>query len=686
MARIQVRDFKQGMDRRRPRAVGVPGALWTGKNVHITRGGDIENAKKFVPYFSVPGTKGMSVAKGQIYVFGDQANVSVPPGVQYQQLNAGGPSLTRVLDAKPFSGKIYAIAQFSDGSIYEFYDGVRITDWDAVADANADIATLTDYLANAVNSDPLVEASAAGNAIILTSRTAGTAFTVSAYAVNFGAVNDQIATTVIVTPNAAASPASRASAVLTITGGTAGVNHAVTDIKANGVSLLSSSIPWAVSNTETAKQIAGAINALQFSHGYSAAATGNVVTISAPVGTGAAPNGQICDAFVLGDVTFSVTAFAGGAAGAAAVAQVATVRFTGVFEPTDQYVVTVNGVQYLATGRAAASGTAIYIRDKRIFTPAAALLRYNKINNPFDWHDTNINAGAGFIAVSSDADGYERIVGAASYNSLTAVFSRQAISIYLLGADANAFGLDRLIENTGTRAPRSIKSYGNNEVFYLDDSGIRSLRARYGTDAPYAADIGAAIDTFVQEHMRTLAYDKISRAVSVIEPKDGRLWVALGGRIYVLSLFPSNRIEAWTYYEPGFEVTDFARTKDRVFARAGDTIYLYGGINGDQWPEDGEIECVVETPFLSAETPSQMKALAGADFAVANTWFVTCYPDPNNETVFDTIGAVHDVTGGGPNLTLPGLEASWAMKFVCTKGGKATLSGFTIAYQGSEAI
>ena len=222
-------------------------------------------------------------------------------------------------------------------------------------------------------------------------------------------------------------------------------------------------------------------------------------------------------------------------------------------------------------------------------------------------------------------------------------------------------------------------------MFYLDDSGIRSLRARSGTDTPYAADIGSAIDTFVQEHIDTLPVDTVARAVSVIEPKDGRFWMAIGERIYVLSYFPSNKIQAWTYYEPGFEVTDFARTKDRVYARSADTIYIYGGVSGEEYPGEGEMESVAETPFLSGETPGTIKGMAGADFIVTNTWDATIYSDPNRPDHFDTIGAVSKVTGGQPHIPIPGQQPTWALKFSCDRAGRRSLSSVMIHYNVNEA-
>ena len=684
MPYLHIKDFKQGIDRRRDKAIGVPGALWGGKNVHLTRGGDVEGAKKFVSRYSVPGTFGLAVVQGQLFVFGSAASPTIPAGVQYQRLQAGSANMVRVLDAKPFSGKLYVIAQFDDGTIYHFYDGARVTDWDTVSDANATHAVLADYLADLINNEEAVEANANGNTIVLTSRVPGTAFTISASTVNGSGANDQAITLTEVQANVAGAEEARATTTITITGGTAGTYNRINSVTVDSVELFSASVPWATSHAATATALAGAINVGEETHGYSAAAVGATVTVTASAGV--SENGNTVLVSNSGDVTASYgVTMSGGADAVAAAAQVYTAAISGAEEPDDKFTITVNGTAYYATPRGAAAGSFAHIRDKRIFSPAAALLRFCQINDPSDWTDANVNSGAGFIAVSTDSEGYERVVGAANYNTLTAVFSRQAISIYQLGADAELFGLDRVIENTGTRAARSIRSYGNNEVFYLDDSGIRSLRARSGTDTPYAADIGSAIDTFVQEHIDTLPVDTVARAVSVIEPKDGRFWMAIGERIYVLSYFPSNKIQAWTYYEPGFEVTDFARTKDRVYARSADTIYIYGGVSGEEYPGEGEMESVAETPFLSGETPGTIKGMAGADFIVTNTWDATIYSDPNRPDHFDTIGAVSKVTGGQPHIPIPGQQPTWALKFSCDRAGRRSLSSVMIHYNVNEA-
>jgi hypothetical protein len=49
-----VTDFKFGIDRRRERVAGIPGTLWLGKNVLISRGGDVQRAKKMVSTYTLP--------------------------------------------------------------------------------------------------------------------------------------------------------------------------------------------------------------------------------------------------------------------------------------------------------------------------------------------------------------------------------------------------------------------------------------------------------------------------------------------------------------------------------------------------------------------------------------------------------------------------------------------------------
>ena len=347
MPYIQVKDFKLGLDRRRKRIAGAPGTLWDIKNAHISRGGDIERAKKFVSQFALPAgvTKGLAQVRGQLYVFGDGSTPGgMPAGVQYQRLNpADGSTLTRVLDAKAFSGNLFVIAEFSNGQIRHFYNGTLLTDLDTLSDSNADFTSTADYLATKINSRSDVVASAYGSSVSITAVTPGTAFTISTSTVDGGGTNDQTATLTTLQANVSAVTEVRATGTVTVLGGSAGTGNSITALTAGVTSLIAAAVDWQTSNDITASLLAAAINNQGSISGYSAAAVGPIVTISAPTGSGATANGTVLTATVGGTVTASTANFAGGVTAVSPVAQVSQVTLGGTFQATDQFTATING-------------------------------------------------------------------------------------------------------------------------------------------------------------------------------------------------------------------------------------------------------------------------------------------------------------------------------------------------------
>lgn len=688
MSYLAIEDFKFGMDRRRKRISGVAGTLWTLKNGHLTRGGDIERAKKFVSKYSLPvGTFGMAKIGRQIYAFGsDDLSASMPVGVLYQRLIAPNtPDMVRVLDAKVFDSQLYVVAEYDDGNVYHFYDATRVTDWDTLAAGNSDLSTLAAYLEQKINSSGDVTALASGQDILVTANEAGTAFSISAAAVDNGVDNTQSATVTTVTSNVSEVAEVRATGTVSITGGTSDPDvNTVTDVTVNAVSLMSVPVDWILSNSATASAVATEINNRTATHGYTALASGEDITITAAPGTGATPNGYVVAESVTGNVTASTVNMADGVTAVEAVAQVSKVALGGTYESEDKFTVTIDGTDYVATGLASGMGVNVFVSKNRVWSVAGTLLNGCKLNDPTDWSDATASTGYVSIDVSSQSDGTERLVGMESYQTFAGVFSQTEIRLYTLDADATAIVLEQSLNNTGSLAGRGIISYGNNDVFYIDTTGIRSLRQRDNVNAAFVSDVGNAIDTFVREHHQTLPSDTVSRAVAVMEPVDGRLWVSIGERIYVLSFFPSSKINAWSYYEPPTSMTEFARIGDQLYARGGDTIYLYGGDDGETYPDEDEQVVYVELPFLTAQKPANEKVFNGYDTALDNEWLIEALPDPNDETKKVTVGRINRNTFHLPDIALPVRSSAMALNLTCSKAGAATLSALTLHFNAKE--
>lgn len=686
MGSIFLENFKFGMDQRRQRVAGTNGTLWNAKNVVISRGGDIERAKAFVPTYNLPAgqTFGLGTVRGQLYTFGSVPNPGVPLSIQYQQLVApSGAAMVQVLDVRAADAALYVIARYADGNIYHFYNGARVTDWDALADANTDFPTTASYLADLISSDPAVSAISSGATIVISALVPGVPFTISKSTIDFGGTSDQDVTLTTVQANVPVVAEVRATTLVSIVSGSAGAGNTINNITINGVALMLAPVPWQTDNPTTLAAIATQINNLAEVHGYNAVASGTTMTITAAVGTGATPNEYAVLGVVSGTVVLETPSMSGGVTAMAGVAQIVTATLIGTFQSVDQFNITINANTYATTGRAAGTGTSGYVIQRRLFSPANSLWEYCAINTFNDFHTATESSGAGFLNVSNDSEGSERLIGAGTFITQAAVFSRRNISVYNMNTDATQIILSQPLNNSGALSARSILGYGTEDLFYLDTPGIRSLKARYATDEPFVNDIGVPIDTFIRAQLNTLSLGAIEKACAVVEPLDGRFWLALDNRVYVLSYFPGSQISAWTYFEPGFSITDFARVYQQLYARAGDTVYLYGGQSGTQYPAAGQMIAEVDLPFAASQPPG-VEMMLGFDMAASGEWLVKALVDPNNEALYLTVGTIDGITYAETDITFPGRTTHVAFNLTCSGAGFASVSNIALHTDGKE--
>jgi hypothetical protein len=458
-------DFKAGLDRRRPQSASPPGSLWECINAHITRGGDIEKRKAFVAAYELPPmlTFGLARAASNLYTFGSIASVPVPTGITYQRLiHPSGLNMIGILDTDTFDGKVYAIAQYADGSIHHFYNGSRVTDWDALT------------------------------------------------------------------------------------------------------------------------------------------------------------------------------------------------------TPTPTII-----------------GTACKTHKNKMYACCTSLLQFSKLADATQW-DTIADTGANFINMSNQDGGSESLTGLGIFQKNLAVFAPDVLQIWAMTADpANNTQL-QVLKNTGTDAKKSIIAFGNEDLAYLDTTGIRSLRSRVGiADLASVDDVGTPIDTYVQEHIDGLSTTVRDAACSIIDPRDGRLWMAIGDRVFVYSSFPRAKINAWSTYEPGFVISAMVTLNRRIYARSEDTIYLYGGETNAEYDSS---TVTVELPFFHDNKPANYKSLRGFDADLTGRWDVQVLVDPRDTSRYVDVGRFEGITYLDGNAGMPVRTTMAAPKFVCTASGYARISNFAVHF------
>lgn len=692
MTYLAVSDFKHGLNRLRPQVAGVPGSLWNAKNCVIGRGGDIEAAKKFVPEYALPvGTFGLAGINGRPYVFGTASSpVGLPSDIAYQQLTyTGGANIIKVHDARPFSAKMYVIAEFDDGDVRHFYGGVEVTEWQTLADAAWGYPTVAKLLAQKINERSDVSAIVVGSNVKVTAEVAGTGFTISTATTDSAHVAASAPTAVKTTlqANVAGVAEVRAVGTVTITGGSnsPGVNQ-VSQIAVGAHNLLPAPVDFVLDNNATANAIALAITSAAVS-GYTATSVGPVVTILAPPGLGATINGTTPTVTDAGNVTTSAGTFASGVTAVTAKAQVEQVAIAATSaDALDTWKITINGTTYLSTGRSSATGKLIHVVLRRVWIPVGTILYFCKLSDPTKW---TTMAGVpstdpGFIDTSQDSEGSDDIMSIAEHNDGTAIFSDTNIRIYVLDTDATNIKIFQTLENTGSISRRVPLQYGSVELYYLAMTGLASLHSRLGSNFVVTGDVASAISPYLQAFIDTVGDAVAANAQAVIEPRDGRYMLAVADHVFALSTFPDSGISGWSEIDLSFTVEQFARIGRRVMARSGNTIYVYGGIAGNVYPAAGESPIDIETPFLAAEDPAGKKGEGGFDMAGVGDWVVELRVDPNDTTAVAQVGVVSKITYPQGAIRVPVNTTHVAAHLTCASGGKATLSSMAIHYERGE--
>lgn len=696
MGTIILEDFKIGLDRRRMNETSLAGSLITCQNAHITRGGEVEKAEAFIRFYNLPGnTFGLKAVPNGFMVFGsDNITPTVlnsNPAVRYQRLNdTGNPAMIAVLCVDLFDGKPYVVADYADGIIRHWYDGVKVADMFSgkgrakfSIDANPDdveavaasgsfviispadgcsITSVTvdtvELLAAAVTYDvdtDGTEASTFEQKVVdaINENASASGFTAALQAGRKVIITAQVAGA---GPNGDVVDVS-ATGTITIQNKTpmAGGEDAqeITSITINAVEIMPTDVAWADSNQATAAAVAAAINNNTATSTYEAFAYGSTVLIR-KVTDGTAPNGHAV--VITADANISIVDASATVTGGSASAT--------IVEP-GRFVKTFKNKMYALTQ------SSIY---------------YSEIGVPINF---NSGTGSGFDNLATNSSGADILTSIANYFENMAIFSRNNVQVWFMSDDPNENSQLQVLNNTGTIAPNSVVEFGDNDVFYLSESGVRSLRARDTTNAAFVNDVGIAIDPLIQEEILSNGL-KAEQAVGFLEPRQGRYMLAIAGTVYVFSFFPSSKISAWSTYRPGFEINGIDAVGQTIVCRSENALYKVGSSIERQY-DSRQVKVI--TPFLSGEDPSIIKSFIGLDMACQGTWDIYIATDPlrvdedgvPDEDYYEKIGTITNTTyaeTGGENghVSFDAVSSHISLMFICRTPGYARIGNVAIHF------
>lgn len=451
----------------------------------------------------------------------------------------------------------------------------------------------------------------------------------------------------------------RARASFTITSGTASPASTLLTLAVNGVSIITGTVVWATSNEATAAAIAALINSTTSSPDYTATAVGATVNILASL-AGAAANGRA--------VSYTVSN------GLAITPGPGFVLANGADAPAGTYQ----------------PGAFVKTAQQKMYSTSGSVLFFSGIAAPTKW--TTDNVGAGFIDMAAETSGAEDLQAVAKYQDRLAVFAGRTIIVEYIDPDPTLNRQIQVLNNTGTLSPHSVTQFGDSDLFYLDESGVRSLKARDASNAAATSDIGVPIDTIVIDKLHQLTLTERANIIGIIEPRDGRFWLVAKDTIYVFSFFNGAKVSAWSTYTPSvmvgsvstlFTVDDVAVFQRIVYVRSGDTIYTFGGLSSTLQYDATVAEAWL--PFMDAGAPTRKKNFTGADAALVGAWDVAIAMQPTNLAAEDKVASLTETTFNNDRIPAIGESTHLSLRFRTTGSGFAKLSSAVIHYEGDLA-
>jgi hypothetical protein len=338
------------------------------------------------------------------------------------------------------------------------------------------------------------------------------------------------------------------------------------------------------------------------------------------------------------------------------------------------------------------AGTNVRAHKSKMYSCDERNLRFSAVLDAADWTTA---AGNGIIDLNSQDTGDVNLVGMEEYYGSLALFARNQVQIWIMDADPVQNNKQQTLGNIGLIGPHAAARYGNGDVLFLSDTGIRSLRARNSSNAAVLSDLGSPVDALVKTLRDTLTPEAAQEIRAIVDPLSGHFWLVWGTQIIVLAQYLNSKITAWSTFQLATAPEYVVVAGSRIAMRQGEELVVYGGVASGTNPFDFNVPVnqgtphgseVVEvvTPFLDLDKPATTKKWDGIDIAAIGTWEVQVNPDPNREDEWLTVARITRSTFYEERIPLDMESTHIALRLLSSGSGEAKLMSLAVHAEGGD--
>ena len=248
-------------------------------------------------------------------------------------------------------------------------------------------------------------------------------------------------------------------------------------------------------------------------------------------------------------------------------------------------------------------------QQSKIYAKGTETVRFCATNAPRNWTAVS---DAGFLPTGIQAQGSTEVTALGQFGQKKlVVFMVDGIQVWGVDPNPSLSALENIIPNVGTRYAKSPLGFSG-DIFFLSESGFRSLTVSQLTYNFNDVDIGSAIDKLVQDSV--LITDDPQ---SVFYSGLGQFWSINGTDVWVYSFSRTGKLAAWSRFNIPVMADAHAVLNGELYIRSGNDVFI---VDREVFADNGVIPTVtVEFPYLDFKTPGVLKQLTGVDAIGAGT-------------------------------------------------------------------
>jgi hypothetical protein len=240
--------------------------------------------------------------------------------------------------------------------------------------------------------------------------------------------------------------------------------------------------------------------------------------------------------------------------------------------------------------------------------------------------------------------------------------------------------LNTTVDNAFVEYHRTIAPI-NEDVFYLNSTGIHSVGQKVFTDTMSTTDVGSPIADLVVASLSSSYEPK-----AIYYPGDNQYILANNTDMFVFTHSTTAKLTAWTRYVIPNEMLDMVAYRNYFFLRIkeGSDEHVYS-FNPDSFQDTtasstADIDVEVLSSFNSLDTPGHWKQVIGSDVMFTGTGNLQHRWDSRSPSSFTTAFSLSNDTRPGALIPVELTTTEISYKITQSDNSDFQLNGLTYYY------